>query len=145
MIRPVSLGLLVAAILGYGLFMLKYEVQSLKGRLSDLNVAIAAERESLHVLKAEWSYLNRPAYLEELAANYLGLERLGDSRRVTPASLPLRPAAPSNELIMVDADSSVVVGGGGADSLAGAAIAVGPRSVGALRPVPVPIGFRRAN
>ena len=138
MIRPLSLGLLVASILGYGLFMLKYEVQSLKNNLSGLNAEIAAERESLHVLKAEWSYLNRPSYLEGLAANHLGLKWMGEAARVTPASLPMRAVSPTGEMMLVGAQAPQ---GGGLNTdrvLAGS----GPAFA---RPVPVPVGFRRSD
>ena len=53
-----------------------YRTQASLRRVSDLQQQIAAERESISVLKAEWAYLNRPDRLRELVdLNYdaLGL------------------------------------------------------------------------
>ncbi|MEJ6708151.1 MAG: cell division protein FtsL [Amylibacter sp.] len=53
-----------------------YRTQASLRRVSDLQQQIAAGRESISVLKAEWAYLNRPDRLRELVdLNYdaLGL------------------------------------------------------------------------
>ena len=55
------------------LFVVKYQVQDLEGELVQFNRAITEDRQALHVLKAEWSYLNQPARLKALAERHLGL------------------------------------------------------------------------
>ncbi|TDI66694.1 MAG: hypothetical protein E2O90_04590 [Alphaproteobacteria bacterium] len=65
--------ILLAAVVGFGLFQVKYKVQNLEDDLRRLNAAITAEQEQLHVLSAEWAYLNHPARLQELSARYLPL------------------------------------------------------------------------
>jgi hypothetical protein len=60
-------------------YRVNYATQEALNRAADLRAAIAAEREALAVLKAEWAYLNRPDRLHELVelnANVLGLAEL---------------------------------------------------------------------
>lgn len=71
----------LAALVGFGLFHVKYEVQALEEELARLNTDIVREQEALHVLRAEWAFLNRPERLEELNARYLHLGPL------TPAQI----------------------------------------------------------
>lgn len=80
----------LAAVAGTSLFMLKYEVQSQEQRLSGLRKDIVETQESIHVLKAEWSYLNDPARLREQAERHLNLHPLKPNQIVTIASLPMR-------------------------------------------------------
>lgn len=91
--RSTILTLLVAIGLGFGLFRLTYEVQTLEGELSHVNRAVAAEREAIHVLRAEWSYLNEPTRLEALTKKHLSLRATQDGRIRTVAEIPSRPDA----------------------------------------------------
>ena len=80
---------ILAAAAGTSLFMLKYEVQTQEQRLSGLRKDIVETKESIHVLKAEWSYLNDPSRLREQAERHLGLHPLKPSQIVNIASLPM--------------------------------------------------------
>ena len=72
--RPLTaLAVVLIALLALGLYQLKYEVMHLEDRAMATNRAIAAERETIQVLKAEWSYLNRPQRLDDLAERHLNL------------------------------------------------------------------------
>ena len=74
MIRPAMLiTFLLAVSLTLTLFVVKYQVQDLEGELVEYNRTITEDRQALHVLKAEWSYLNQPARLKALAERHLGL------------------------------------------------------------------------
>lgn len=94
--RSTILTLLVAIGLGFGLFRLTYEVQTLEGELSRVNRAVAAEREATHVLQAEWSYLNEPTRLEALTKKHLSLRATQDGRIRAVAEIPARPDAPAS-------------------------------------------------
>ena len=56
-----------------GLFQLKYAVQEREDELTRLNRELIASEQAVHVLLAEWSYLNRPDRLAGLAARHLDL------------------------------------------------------------------------
>ena len=63
------LSLIVAA--SYAMFHISYEVEQVENELRGLNRQTLAEQETIHVLKAEWSHLNRPEYLRELSRDLL--------------------------------------------------------------------------
>lgn len=63
------LSLIIAA--SYAMFHISYEVEQVENELRALNHQTLAEQEAIHVLKAEWSHLNRPEYLGELARDML--------------------------------------------------------------------------
>jgi hypothetical protein len=64
---------------------------------------IVEARESTHVLRAEWAYLNRLDRIGELSAMHLGMAAATPDRIVRFDDLPIRPAPPSPALV---ADSS---------------------------------------
>jgi len=63
------LGLVASA--AYAMFHVGFEVERLESRLVALDEKTAAEREAIHVLRAEWSYLNRPERLAKLSQELL--------------------------------------------------------------------------
>ncbi len=71
--HTIAFAFFVAATLTVALFMLKQEVQSLKEDLFELNSKIASGQRAIHVLKAEWSHLNNPRNLKDLANRHLDL------------------------------------------------------------------------
>jgi len=86
MIRPAMLLIFLLAVsLSLTLFVVKYEVQDLEGELVGYNRTISEDRQALHVLKAEWSYLNQPARLKALSERYLGLGGI-ETRQVGTAA-----------------------------------------------------------
>lgn len=79
----------LAAFTGAALLQTSQDVQSAESDLRAMQNAVESERESIRVLEAEWGYLNNPARLESLAAQYLDLEPpVPGSTLETPASLP---------------------------------------------------------
>ena len=74
MIRPTMVLItLLAVSLSLTLFVVKSQVQGLEGELVKYNRTISDDRQAIHVLKAEWSFLNQPARLRQLAERHLGL------------------------------------------------------------------------
>ncbi len=75
MIRPSSAAWVVlAAGLCTGLFLVKQQVRALETRLGQLNESILDDQQAIHVLRAEWSYLNQPSRLGDLGRRLLHLE-----------------------------------------------------------------------
>jgi len=64
---------LLAVFAGVSMFVVKHQVRSLESDLQRLERAIVAEQEEIHVLAADWSYLNQPARLDGLGRRLIGL------------------------------------------------------------------------
>ncbi|MEE8204189.1 MAG: hypothetical protein V3S95_09520 [Alphaproteobacteria bacterium] len=64
----------VVAAMAFGLFQIKYAVQRLEDEFARLNRDLLASEEAVHVLRAEWAYLNRPERLAKLASRHLALQ-----------------------------------------------------------------------
>jgi len=79
--------------IGFGLFQLKYQVQGLEQKLGRLNHQILESQEAIHVLKAEWSYLNQPDRIQALAQKYLSLQPLSGGQFRAVDDLPMRGGA----------------------------------------------------
>ncbi len=105
MSRLVILIWLVAIVVAaLGLFHVKYQVQRLEEELGLAQRSILHRQESIHILKAEWSYLNRPARLSDLAKRHLDLAPLDSKRLVRLDDLPRR-AERNEESAALDLDA----------------------------------------
>jgi cell division protein FtsL len=72
-------------------FVVKNEVRSLEDELATLESELVKSQETIHVLNAEWSYLNRPERLTALAERYLDLVPMGPAQMSTLIDVPYRP------------------------------------------------------
>lgn len=75
----VAVWTLLAAAAVAAMFRISFEVEALEARLQEINREIAREQEAIHVLQAEWSYLNRPQRIEDLSRDLLP-----DHKPITP-------------------------------------------------------------
>lgn len=80
----------ILALLGIGLFQVKYNVQSKERDLREVRRQIEANYNAIHVLDAEWSYLNDPLRLADLTRRHTGLVPTTPGQIGDFASLPLR-------------------------------------------------------
>lgn len=80
----------VLALLGIGLFLVKYNVQSQERELREVRRQIDANYSAIHVLEAEWSYLNDPLRLADLTRRHTELVPTTPGQIGDFASLPLR-------------------------------------------------------
>lgn len=91
--------------MSFGLFQLKYAVQDREDELARLNRDLIASEVSIHVLHAEWSYLNRPERLAALAEKHLGLRSMEARQISTVAALPQRPPS---QAVLAGLNSQVI-------------------------------------
>jgi hypothetical protein len=99
----------VLALLGIGLFQVKYNVQGKERELREVRRQIEANYGAIHVLEAEWSYLNDPLRLADLARRHTGLVpttpgQIGDfaglpARIEDAPAMPGLPATPQPPLV----------------------------------------------
>ena len=90
----IAVWLLLAAGAVAAMFHITFEVEKLEARLHDTNRQIVREQETTHVLRAEWSYLNRPQRLESLSKELLpNLVPVASAQFITFARLPKRGEA----------------------------------------------------
>ena len=87
-----TIWLLGAAITGIGLYGIAYEVEQMEKELAALEREIIEERETTHVLEAEWTYLARPERIEDLSGQFLPrMQSLTAERIGGYDALPFRP------------------------------------------------------
>ncbi len=80
---------LLATVAGAGLFLLKYQVQAEERHLKEVRKDIVGTEQSIHVLKAEWSYLNDPLRLREQAERHLAMHPMRANQMVSIESVPM--------------------------------------------------------
>jgi cell division protein FtsL len=92
MIRPTNLVIFAAAAcIGFGVFHAKHQVQELQEEYARVGKQIVAERDAMHVLRAEWSYLNQPQRLADMARRHLDLQPMATAQLGRLDALPTKP------------------------------------------------------
>ncbi|MBZ8131649.1 hypothetical protein [Afifella sp. IM 167] len=88
-----------ALIAAMSVFNLKYRAEGVAKEVAELQRKVDQEKESISLLRAEWSVLNQPDRVEELAERYqdtLGLKPVEPKQLADPAQIPMRTIAPSD-------------------------------------------------
>jgi cell division protein FtsL len=88
--RATLIWMVLAIAAGFGLFQVSYRVATLEEELNKANRQIVEERERLHALQADWSYLSSPGRLAQVARRHLPLRPLAAEQMVRIEDLPLR-------------------------------------------------------
>lgn len=90
--RYLAIPLTLAATLAIAvtLFHLKQRVGDLEKELARVNRAIVSHRETIQVMRTEWSFLNRPERIAELAQRHLGMGPGAARRSIRLEDLPRR-------------------------------------------------------
>lgn len=91
---------LISGLLGltYGIYQIKYDTRDQDIRVAELRRTIQEERDSVAILRAEWSHLNRPERVERLARKHLGLEPLKSQQIMSSEQLAsIRRLSPEGE------------------------------------------------
>ncbi|TLP48434.1 hypothetical protein FDK21_01890 [Cohaesibacter sp. CAU 1516] len=99
MSRLINTVLFLFVLLGaFWLYQVKHEAKEEESRIVKLEQQIEDEKEALLLLKAEWSYLNRPERVQKLSERFseeLGLSEVQPYQIGTVADLPERVQEPS--------------------------------------------------
>jgi hypothetical protein len=92
-LRPSSImWIMVWVVAAFGLYMVKYKVQAIKVEVASAEKHLHEEQKNLHVLMAEWTFLNRPERLRQLSAKYLEVKPLHSQQVADFSSFPYRRA-----------------------------------------------------
>lgn len=106
MMRLINVCVIAALVLAAAdVYKIKFESARQAERLAKLRMEITREHDAIAALRAEWSKLDSPARIEDLARRHLALKPIEAAQFDTLENLPVRPSDPASE----DADSSVVI------------------------------------
>ena len=83
-----TLWVTLTCLVGFGMFAMKNKVQSLEKELAQINSNIQDDVKTIHVLNAEWSHLNNPSRLRELASKHISLNPLQAEQIINYSALP---------------------------------------------------------
>ena len=83
-----TLWVTLTCLVGFGMFVMKNKVQSLEKELAQINSNIQDNVKTIHVLNAEWSHLNNPSRLRELASKHISLNPLQAEQIINYSALP---------------------------------------------------------
>jgi hypothetical protein len=89
-------------IVATALFVLKYEVQGLEDELAARQAKINGHARAIHVLEAEWTFLNDPDRLRRLGARHLDLAPVPPARIVPIGLIP-------REVVVTDTPSVIEI------------------------------------
>ncbi len=103
----------VAAIVAssVALYQVEHQVRALEEVLAALNGRIVHNRQAVHILEAEWSYLNDPRRLAELSRRHLELAPVGAGQLAAFDDLPARwtAAAVAATAPALDPDTTAIL------------------------------------
>lgn len=78
----------IPCLLGFGILVMKNQVQGLERQLVSINKTIQDNIKTIHVLKAEWSHLNNPGRLRQLAEKHILLNSVQAEQIINYSALP---------------------------------------------------------
>ena len=106
MMRVINLCVIAALVLAAAdVYKIKFESARQAERLAKLRMEITREHDAIAALRAEWSKLDSPARIENLARHHLALKPVDATQFDKFDNLPARPS----ERATPDADASAVI------------------------------------
>jgi len=94
--------LAILTMIGVGLYQVELGVLAKQAELKQIKAKIDANRDAMHVLDAEWSYLNDPSRLADLARRYTDMvpvmpTQVAGFERLMPRQAPVIDGVPPFE------------------------------------------------
>mgnify|MGYP007128366509 FL=1 len=83
-----SLWVTLTCLVGFGMFVMKNQVQNLENELASISRNIEEDVKTIHILKAEWSHLNNPSRLRALATKHISLNQVKAEQIINYSALP---------------------------------------------------------
>lgn len=83
-----SLWVTLTCLVGFGMFVMKNQVQNLENELASINRNIEEDVKTIHILKAEWSHLNNLSRLRALATKHISLNQVKAEQIINYSALP---------------------------------------------------------
>lgn len=93
MIKLISvIGMVIAVVCSFGLYQLKHQTDIAEREVAGLKTQLAKEQEYVHILHAEWNYINRPENIKQkVEAHLAGMEEMKPDQLVDVSEIPYRP------------------------------------------------------
>ena len=83
------LWIMFTLVIGSYYFVLTNNVQNLEKQLAEINRDIENDIRDIHILEADWSELNNPERLKNLAGKYISLDFIKPEQIINYSALPL--------------------------------------------------------
>ncbi len=90
---------MIAILSGVSLFVLKYQVKAEEELLQKTHREILQTKREIHMLEAEWAYLNDPQRLLALVESQTDWQVITPTQLVALSDIPTRPKEEENELV----------------------------------------------
>jgi cell division protein FtsL len=104
----ICLWFMVIVVCAFGVYRMKYEVQFIRTQIVETTQELAQEKESLHVVAAEWAYLNRPERLQQLADKYLTNAQLTVAQVAEVEAIPFHQTQIAADMAGADDEARIV-------------------------------------
>jgi hypothetical protein len=85
----IIVGMIVLAGVAFGVYHIEARVEGLRAQLKSVNAQIVKDKEAIHILEAEWSYLNQPQRLSELSTKLLKYKNMDSARILRVSDIPM--------------------------------------------------------
>ena len=96
-----TLWVTLTCLVGFGMFVMKNKVQTLEKELAQINRNIQDDVKTIHVLNAEWSHLNNPSRLRQLASKHISLNPVQAEQIINYSALPFDHESDGNQGRMI--------------------------------------------
>lgn len=93
MIKLISvIGMVIAVVCSFGLYQLKHQTDIAEREVANLKTQLSKEQEYVHILHAEWNYINRPENIKQKVEAHLpGMDEMKPEQLVDISEIPYRP------------------------------------------------------